>query len=262
MKPIKTIILVLSLGAFGSSQGMAQDEELGQNEIENSSPTRRHRTYHFGIGVARPMSIGNDYNHYEKLFGSGSAYPEIWGEYSFLTLGGGFDLGVSFRTGLYQDSGKSAGNIDVPDGGLEQDLSDSDVDATQKSQLTLIPLQTSLSLSYAPFSSRFLVASVWGGLSYTYVENTTQANLDSSVDQSEVVPFVNSGFNVEQVVGASLSFDVSKIDPRAAYSLKVYGISGIFLTPFFQTVTTVSNEVGVYDRTTLGVMFSFEATGT
>ena len=235
------------------------------SEQDSSESTYRSRSHHFGIGYAKPITMGSQNNYYEKLFSSPSGYPEFWGEFTFLSLGMGFDLGASFRTGLYQDSGKSAlknNNLDLDVNPNPGDLQEGDVDSSQKSRLTLIPFQTALNLSYSPFVSRLLIFNVWSGVSFTYVENSTQANIDSSIDQSDVVPYVNSGFNQEQVMGASISFDVSRLDPSAAYSLKVYGINGIFFTPFYQTVSTVKNSVGIYDRDVFGLMFSFETTGS
>ena len=260
MRRLKAKALIIFL--LAASPLIANEDESSQNEVQD----HRQRGYHFGIGLAKPIEIGNQYNHYEKLFGAGSTYPEIWGEFSFLQIGFGLDLGASFRAGFYKDKGKSvskSGTLDLGSSdSLNQDISDSDIDGSQKSLLTMIPLQAALNLSYSPFMSRFLIFNFWSGISYTFIENTTQANLDSSVDQSDVLPYVNSGFNQEQVSGASISFDVSRIDPRASYSLKVYGISGIFLTPFIQNVSTIKNKVGVYDRQIMGLMFSFETTGT
>lgn len=253
----------LSLLLFSSFSNLAFGVEP---EIADSKPTTedsyKSRGYHFGFGLAQPTSIGSENNYYEKLFSSPSTYPEIWGEFTLLPIGGGLDLGVSIRSGVYKDTGNSAlksGSLDLD---ANRDLEDGDVDSTQRSRLTIIPFQAAVNLSYSPFKSRIVVFNVWNGLSYTFIENTTQASLDSTIDQSDVTPYVNSGFNQEGVVGASISFDVSRIDPSAAYSLKVYGINGIFLTPFYQKVSTLVNKVGVYDRDIIGLMFSFETVGT
>lgn len=229
---------------------------LSQNGIAQTAKKEKHRKKHFGIGIAKPLSIGADNNHYEKLFGSGSNYPEFWTDYNLLPIGWGFDFGVSFRAGLYRDSGKGAKSL------ASGELGDSDVDTSQKSILTLIPIQAAANISFSPFANRFMVFNVWSGLSFTYVENTLQANLDDEIDQADVKPYVNSGFNQESITGASISFDMSSLDVRSAYSMKVYGISGVFLTPYVQIVTTIDNKVGVYDRTLLGVMLSFETMGS
>ena len=256
------IIIRLVVGLFIAISGVAFSEGTSPPSEEGAGSSFKHRGYHFGIGLAKAVSIGNDYNHYEKLFGGGSTYPEIWGEFTLLPIGWGFDLGGSLRAGYYRDSGKSAKDLELSSGSYQGDLADNQIDSMQKSILTMIPLQASLNLTYAPFPARFLVLNGWVGMSYTFIENTTQANLDSAIDQSDIEPFVNSGFNQERVAGVSMSFDVSQIDPIASYSLKVYGISGIFLTPFVQNVVTVKGKVGKYDRQVMGVMFSFETTGT
>ena len=219
------------------------------------------RAYNFGLGLAHIAAIGNEYNHYEKLFGSPSIYPEIWGEYSPLHLGWGFEVSLGIHLGIYRDTGKSVrrtDDLEISSGGLGRDIRDDEIDPSQKSVLTLIPVQGVVSLGYTPFNSRFIVANVWSGIGFTYVENTTKAALSTDIDQSDVKPYINSGWNREKVTGASISFDLSGISAWDTYSLKVHGIEAIYITPYYQTVTTIKNKVGKYDRRMMGLMFTFE----
>ena len=210
-------------------------------ENEEDSGSRTDREYHFGIGAAKITSIGNGYDHYQKLFGNPSIYPEFWADYSFWA-GWGFDVGVGLRLGAYKDSGHSAtrfGGIVVGEDGLEQDLPDGAVDTSQTSQLSLLPIQGVVTLGYSPFASRWVVANVWTGVGLTYVENTTKANVGDNVDSGDIETYINSGWNNESVFGASISFDLTSLDAWDAYSMSVHGVDGIFITPFFQTVKTV-----------------------
>lgn len=217
--------------------------------------------YHMGIGIAQPSSFGNDYNHYNKLFGGPSTYPEFFVDYRLISLGDHFDFGFLFKIGFYRDSGKSvqySDSIDLSNGQLERDLSDNEVDQTQKSVLTIIPTQMALSTSYRPLSSDSILISAWMGLGYSYIENTTIARVSSSLTDGEITPYLNSGFNTELVQGVSVALDVSWIDPRSSYTLRVYGVENIYFTPFFQNVKTLNNTVGTYDRQVIGMMFSFD----
>ncbi len=163
--------------------------------------------------------------------------------------------------GYYRDTGHSAirsTDLVLGGGGLNRDITEAEVDHSQKSVLTIVPLQGVISLGFSPFAARWVVANLWGGFGLTYIENTTKADLGDDADQADVKPYLNSGWNREQVIGASLSFDISALSPRDAYSLRVYGIESIYLTPYFQTVATRKNKVGIYDRSMMGLMFTFE----
>ena len=248
---VLTVLLTSAAPCFGA-KGFS---------LVGEDPSVSNRDYHFGFGVAKFSEIGNKYNHYEKLFSSPSLYPTFWIERSALALPFGIDLSGGLRFGYYSDEGKSAKRSStlVLDGGeLDRDLDDSEVDASQQSRLTMIPIDLVLNASISPFAGRWVAANVWAGWGFNFVENTTQAKLASDVDQSEVTPFVNSGWNKELVTGASLSFDITKLDSISSYSLKVYGVESIFITPFLQIVKTLENEVGTYDREMYGLMFTFE----
>lgn len=240
--------------------GRALAEEPTKIEAQEE-PFETEKEYNFGLGVAYLSDIGNEYNHYEKLFGKPNIYPEFWADYSPLSWKW-FDLSLGLHIGYYRDTGHSAKRTEeqeLQEGGLSRDLTDEDVDKTQKSRLALIPVQGVASIGISPFTRRWIVANFWGGIGFTYVENTTEADLGSDVSQSDIQPYLNSGWNRERVLGASLSIDLSWISARDAYSLKVHGIEAIYLTPFYQKVVTSKNKVGIYDRTMLGLMFTFES---
>lgn len=221
----------------------------------------KNRDYHFGFGVAKFSAIGNEYNHYEKLFSSPSLYPTFWVERSVLALPYGIDLSAGLRFGYYSDTGKSArplGANSIGENGLERDLSDDEIDNTQESNLRMIPIDFVLNASISPFSGRWIALNFWAGIGYNFIENSTKADLPDDVDQGNVTPFVNSGWNQETVSGFSFSIDVTKLDSISAYSLRVYGIESLFITPFVQMVTTTDDKLGTYDRDMYGLMFTFE----
>ncbi|NRA67049.1 MAG: hypothetical protein HRU19_21350 [Pseudobacteriovorax sp.] len=246
---LASMIWSLSLLGFGQENQDAQQDDIEERAFN--------RDYHFGIGIGKFSSIGNDYNHYEKLFGEPAIYPEFWVERSILPLPFGLDLSLGFRIGMYQDKGKSAEGVGF-DGQLNADLDDSEVTSGQKSRLTLIPIQLISTISYTPFDRRWVIINFFAGLSQTYIENTLEPASSEGSDGSSVKPFVNSGWNQEVVTGASLSFDISAIDTSSSYSLRVYGIERMFLTPFLQIVTTAKDTVGTFDREMYGIMFTFE----
>lgn len=213
------------------------------------------RKYHFGLGVAKPIEIGNEFNHYEKLFGGPGLFPQIWIERYFFKFG--LDLGVRWSAAYYQDKGNGAKNLNPSDFPLKKDLTDEQVDKTQTSRLSLIPVQLSLVTSYSPFSKRWVIFQAWFGQQWTLVQNTlTPAVSDGESD----VSFINEGWNRESVFGAAISFDLSWADSRSTYSWNAYGISGLFLTPFIEVQQGASKgSLGVYDRKSLGLMFTLES---
>lgn len=233
----------------------------GASDDESFSPPGKPwpgRGYHFGIGAGQPQSIGGEYNFYEKLFNTPSWYPELWGEYYFLNYG--LDLGLRMKLGYYSDQGYAATGLADEQLPLERDLADAEVARDQDSELTLIPAQLALVLSGSPFRQRWVVFQAWFGYQWLYVQNTMQAEDVASAGGEEVTPATNVGWNDEQVIGAAISFDLSWADQRSAYSMRVYGVSGIYLTPFVEITTTSKNRQGLYDRDVIGLMFTFETT--
>lgn len=252
LKIVGVMMSLSWLGAWSEDKAYGQDEPQVQREQTSS----RARAYHFGVGAAKPFSIGNQYNHYDKLFGAPELYPEVWGEYYFLHFVG-FNLGFRSKLAYYSDKGNPARNVGTTNFPLETDLTDDQVDTSQDSHLTLIPIETSLALSYSPWASRPIVVQGWYGLNWVFVENTMSPKTDaSSAGNSEV--FLNQGWNREATYGLAMSFSLSWLDQKAAYSLEVFGITNMYVTPFFESVTGQQTSYGVFDRETFGVMFTFE----
>lgn len=232
-----------------------QSAKEPDSEKNKSSQSRwKKRAYHFGVGIAKPNSFGNEYNHYEKLFGKPRIHPQVWGEYYFFNLG--VDIGFRSSIAYYTARGNVAKNLDPNSFPLEQDLTDDQIDHSQVSRLTLIPVQAAAVISYSPLPSRWLILQGWYGRQWVYVQNT-MAPKDS--EQEAGTTFLNNGWNEEQVYGAAISLDLSWIDHRSTYSMKVFGISGIYLTPFFEVHKAVKSRFGAYDRSNYGLMFTFES---
>ena len=256
-KPIFVLSLGLfSLSAFGQ-QGAATLLEREADQSSENAVYSKARRYHFGVGAAKPLKIGNDYNHYSLLFGAPELYPEVWGEYYFLHFG--VDFGFRMKLAYYSDKGRPADNINATKFPYEADLDHDNVDENQDSQLTLVPIETSLSVSYSPFFGRYLVFQAWFGHQFVYVENTMRPKQVSDAGESAQI-FLNQGWNRELTSGFALSIDLSWLEPRAAYAMNAYGVSGIFMTPFYERVDGRSTSYGVYDRETFGLMFTFEST--
>ncbi|MFW7377871.1 MAG: hypothetical protein ACOH5I_03565 [Oligoflexus sp.] len=230
------------------------ESELADTEYQPANkPAWRKRGYHFGIGIAQPQNFGSQYNHYEKLFGKPKIHPTVWGEYYFFNLG--VDFGFRSAISYYTARGYAAKDLNVADFPLEQDITDNQVDRTQESQLTLIPVQAAGTISFSPFRARWVVFQGWYGMQWVYVQNTMYSKASENQKGST---YLNSGWNEEQVYGAAISFDLSWIDARSTYSMRVFGISGLYLTPFMEVQKSTSSEFGVYDRENYGLMFTFE----
>lgn len=244
------------VNAAESTEASALDEKQKDSAEESKGAIRR--AYHFGIGAAQPQTIGNQYNHYEKMYGTAPIYPELWGEYYF--LGGlGFDVGIRTKLGYYHDSGHPVQGVSSSDLPLERDLTDDEIARSQSSDLSIIPMQISLALNFNPFESRFISLQAWHGKQFSYVQNSMGASLNAENAEGST-SFLNKGFNRETVSGAAISIKINALDSRASHSLMVYGIKGIYVTPFIEITETEQAKMGVFDRRVAGIMFTFETT--
>lgn len=254
-----TVLLVSIAGDFLMAAELAEitspDDKSKVTVRESKGAVRR--AYHFGIGAAQPQTIGNQYNHYEKMYGVAPIYPELWGEYYF--LGGlGFDFGVRTKLGYYHDSGHPVQGISSTEFPIERDLTDDEIARSQSSDLSIIPMQLSFALNFNPWDSRFISLQAWHGKQFSYVQNSMGSSANSESDGS--TSFLNKGFNRETVSGAALSIKINALDHRAAQSLRVFGIRGIYITPFVEIIETEQAKMGIFDRQVAGVMFTFETT--
>jgi hypothetical protein len=256
-----TTILAFDSVCFG--QSMDQESEIVDVESQQlpSYEKKENRAYHFGIGLAKPISIGNEFNHYDIMFNTPSVFPQLWGEYYFFSFAG-FDLGVRTKIAYYTDKGNPAQGINKNEFPLKRDLEESEIARDQRSTLSLIPMQASLALNFNPFSSRYIGLQAWYGIQMTYVQNAMggvdNSNNQEQSEEGDSETYLNSGFNQEMVVGLALPLKISQFDSNTAHSLKVYGIEGLYLTPFLEIVTTFKNKLGSFDRKVAGLMITVD----
>lgn len=238
----------------------ADDKESRPALKDTDDSPRRAPGAYFGLGLGKVTDLGK-YNHYKIFYGSEKNMMLLHSGYYFFTKV--VDFGASLKLGYYQATGHplaslaSLGGLQPP---IKEDLPANTVtDPNQKLELTLIPAQLLLNLAYSPFyQSRRLVLRGWFGVEFLRVEETLSADIPPDVSNSGVSKFTQSGWNQGVVTGGMLSISLSGLEPRSDYALRSMGIDRVYLSPFFEIVTTTDDKMGNYDRKTYGILIDFE----
>ena len=242
---LATIAIVAPLGVWSAS-GLAQD---GSSQPETEPVTAGSATqgrYRLELGAGRPTFTG-DTKSYRELYGHPHPFIQfnieraLTSRYATLGLGG--------RAGLYKESGFAA---DVADDSVVQD-------GASETELTLVPLQGVLVARLTPFAGRWLLVNAWAGPEWLYVQEVrapVQGGAATTGGGDSV--YVNKGFNRGLVTGASISIRLDPLDESAVSSLSILGYRSIYITPFYEIITSTRN-VGQFSRTNTGILFTFES---
>ena len=98
----------------------------------------------------------------------------------------------------------------------------------------------------------------WVVAGTAFVQETLSVNSDSGEANSETLSsYVNKGWISSWKYGFSLAFNITKIDRSTVTSIRNYGVSGVYLRPYYEKTTTIESSLGNFDQTSYGVAFDF-----
>jgi hypothetical protein len=218
-------------------------------------------SYKIRLGGAYP-TLSKEPECYKKLYGDANIYPQLGVDYYF------FDwymtLGLSFNMAYYKDHGKAIANP-APGVGCAQLQR-----ATEKTELTWIPLQVLAAAQITPFQRKWLVIDLWAGPEMLFFQETRLgAETESSAgairmmaeaSSDEDDSLTNQGWKSGMVVGAAANILISPLDEASSLSLdRAVGLRSIYLSPFFQVVRSTQSKGINWGRNIIGVAFSFES---
>ncbi|MBP6217182.1 MAG: hypothetical protein KA436_01195 [Oligoflexales bacterium] len=211
--------------------------------------------YVFGFSLAKP-EFQAPLKYYDQLYGNTSWYPMVSFEKRIVDLSlVGLYWGTRFA--WYKDKGTTAEKLNL------RLLPDELALDSLTANLTLVPIQFFVSSHISPFAAKYLKVSGEFGYEELYFEETRAGR------QSDVKPYVNSGWHGSWVYGGALHISLTGIEHASMYSLsRSFGIEQTYLTLFFQGTTSISgdklylsqkkNSTVAFNRTVLGASFLFE----
>lgn len=237
---------------------MIQSEETSSTKsiIEARRARRKERqvesmfgSYRVHLGVNRP-TLENNRSVYKKLYKDEEIMPTIGVDYFawdwFVTMG------LAFRMGYYNDTGRA---LKIENG---QSVRDPD----GKIKMTWVPLQAAVSMQMTPFTGKWLVLSGWAGLEYLYYEESREEGETAGTDDSasgDQGLFLTKGWRSGQVLGAAASIRIDWADGQASGSMSVFNLRHMYLSPYMEVVRSASSEKLNFERTALGLLFTFES---
>lgn len=225
--------------------------------------------YKVRLGVGVP-TFDQGMKCFKKLYGTENPYPtmgvDIFAFDWYVTLG------VSFRFNYFTQkghAGKNTGSAEVDPKKIDCDAIE--VDRNEEAQLTLVPLQGLGIMQFTPFNKKWLVFDVWGGLGYTYFQETrlgtgsgsktagAPTNGAKGNDEADSA-LTNKGSKREIVFGGSVNILLNKLDERSVASMnESLALGAIYLAPFVEVARTVGEDPALFGRTTMGLVFVFES---
>jgi hypothetical protein len=238
-------------------------EEVSQEEM------RRRRLYGsrlFGesrihLGVHKPVFTERQ-KFYDKLYGAPSTYGSVGGDW--FPVDWWVNPGLTMRLSGYSASGKAA--VGAP---TAQEVSDGNItlDQDSKTSLLFIPLMAGIKVEMTPFRRKWIVLEGWMGYEYGWWQETRQSTSTASIqiwslaeETSNAPVLTNKGNKRAIVMGASANILLNWLDESGVRSMiSTMGISHVYLSPFFETVKSLSTDGMSFGRNVFGVGFTFES---
>lgn len=235
------------------SEAKKQEEEPKKEE----SADRYHSdfgSFRLSIGGGRP-EFSEDLRYYNDLYGRERIHPDMFFDYYFLDWY--VSLGAGIHARYYRAEGH-ASRVGAPGVG---NIPSSDMDKDSNLELVLIPVQAVALLQITPWKSSFITINGWAGHEQMYVQEARLGGDVSNGGTGEATSssYVNKGWNQGRVVGASLSIRMDFLEPTASRSLDILGFKSVLMTPYVEKVETTKTKIAKFDRTTMGIVFTFES---
>ncbi len=243
-------------GPAPEAKAVEKEEPAKQEQKEEVSTDRYHSdfgSFRFSIGGGRP-DFSNDLRFYNDLYGREKIHPDLFFDYYLLDWY--ISLGAGVHTRYYRAQGHASRSSNPGAGGISSDSIDKDSNL----ELVLIPIQALALLEITPWKTSFFTINGWAGHEQMYVQESRLAGASSSSNgASGSSSYVNRGWNQGRVVGASLSLRMDFLEPTASRSLEILGFRSVLITPYVEKSTTTKTKIAKFDRTTMGVVFTFES---
>lgn len=220
--------------------------------------------YKVRIGVGKPK-FDDGMKCFHELYGNERMYPtfglDVFAFDWYVTIG------ASLRFNYYSQRGNAAKSKNgTPKG---DDCSILEIDDNEQTQLTVLPFQGLGIIQFTPFPKKWLVFDVWGGLGYTYFQetrigtaeekSTTTTTTNSSSSDSDST-LTNKGSTKEIVFGGSANILINSFDERSVSSLhETMGLGAIYIAPFLEVTRTMAKSGVSFGRSTIGLVFTFES---
>lgn len=238
-----------SLSSLSMASETASDVQPGPRKYDNKVDQKEgpiQGRYRLEFGFARP-SFSSAIEHYDELYGNPQFYPTIAFDRAFWNLY--VTIGLGGRFGIYKESGFAA---DSSSGEVTKDK-ESD------NELTLIPLQAVAIAHMSPVPGRWLVLNFWAGPENLYVQEIRNPiKGEGSASESTDAVYVNSGWNLGVVSGASASIRLDPLEDESVSSLSILGFRSVYITPFIEVVKSTKGT-GLFSRRNAGILFTFES---
>lgn len=210
-------------------------------------------SFRLSIGGGRP-EFGDNLRYYNDLYGREKIHPDIFFDYYFIDWY--VSLGAGLHTRYYRAQGHASRNGTPGAGGVSSD----DLDKDSNLELVLIPVQAVALLQITPWKTSFFTINGWAGHEQMYVqESRLGGDVSQGNNDATSSTYVNKGWNQGRVVGASLSLRMDFLEPTASRSLEILGFRSVLITPYVEKVETTKTKIAKFDRTTMGIVFTFES---
>lgn len=228
---------------------------------ENTDHQKKSKSYNVRLSLAKPLF---NLTYHATLYGDSRFFPTVATEW-MLKRSSWMDLGLAFRFGYYNSGGFAAAKPKMNHPSESELVQDSD-----KTSLTLVPLDISCVARFDLASISYLAFSAWAGYQNMYYQEvrTSQnatTSTSSSDDTSSASYQVSKGWNGSLVFGGSLDLMISQLAPRNRPSLRSMGFGRVFVSPYLEVVSMLGSfsllgKAGKTDfsRSSIGVAFLFE----
>jgi hypothetical protein len=252
----------------------AQDDEapnqgMRMSNLRTGTSNRKFGSKRVSLNMHKP-TFTEQKKLLDTLYGSGREY------YSFgvdwFPLDWGINPGLLFSLGGFSWTGKAAVAADKSKPIAEDNLR---LDENSKTSLLFLPIQTGFKIEMTPFDRKWVVFDVSIGYEYGWWQETRPTDADSvatsslglvaatsstSTSTSDQPVLTSKGVSNATVIGASAHILLNGLDQRSARSMQTtMGLSNIYLTPFFQSVSSLKKGGYTFGRNVFGIGFTFES---
>lgn len=196
---------------------------------------------------------------YEKFYGNPETYLTVTGDW--FPMDWWINPGVTFRMGTYSVKGKAVKG--AQQGSSEIDCDSLSVANKSKTTLLFLPIQLGAKVEMTPFSRKWIVLDAWFAGEYGWWQetrdNTTSSSRPISMATDDRV-YTNTGRKYGTSMGGSVHLLLNALEERTVRSMiDTMGIGYVYLTGFYEKVTTQSKTGLTFGRNVMGIGFTFEA---
>lgn len=235
-----------------SAEDLEGGEEVKQQEKEDSSRWK-FGGFKIDLGVQQP-DFDDEKGFIDFSYGKESKAFYLSNDYYFINKFIG--LGLGFSISFYSDKGNAFNSTKIPPESVDDLIEDKE----GGSELTILPVQTYLTMQFSPFPKKWIVLYGRYGFERSYIQIVRITSSETNSSEEDSGAFTNKLFKNAQVMHVGLSFLLNFLDPRSVASMEnTLGIGYVYLTPFYEIVKPLKEEGMQVSRKSMGISFTFES---